>query len=75
MSVYRALCCAVLSPQVCLEACVQVIDTYNELKPYTIVGLPASYAISTSIVSAAITFFSVLYGAYRTHTSSSSTGY
>ena len=49
----------------CLETCRDALTYYNALKPFTVIGIKASYGITTTILSLAITFFSVVYSAYK----------
>ena len=48
-----------------LETCHHTVFEYNNLKPFTVVGVPARYAITSSIISVSITFFSLIYSVFK----------
>ena len=43
-----------------LETCHHTVSEYNNLKPFTVVGIPARYAITSSVISVSVTFFSLI---------------
>ena len=47
-----------------LETYQNTVSEYNNLKPFTVVGIPARYAITSSVVSVSIAFFSLIYSVF-----------
>ena len=53
-----------------LRDCIHTIEITNECSPYTVLGIPAQEALTTSIVSSVVTFYSTLLTYYTKNQSS-----
>lgn len=56
-----------------IEIAKETIDTYTELKPYKILGIPAQSAMTASIASTALSFYVAILSLYSSSQSDSST--
>ena len=47
-----------------------IAEIHNELKPYKILGMPAQSALTASVLSTAISFYTVIFSLYNSDVSS-----
>ena len=48
-----------------IKDCLHVIEITNDSEPYTIFGIPAQTALTTSVLTTAVSFYSTLYSMYQ----------
>jgi hypothetical protein len=49
-----------------LEKCISIIDTNNKMKPFVLLGIPASPALTSTLIGASATFFGAVFTIYKT---------
>ncbi len=47
-----------------LESCMDIIEVNNIMKPFVLLGIPASPALTSTLIGGAVTFFSAIISAY-----------
>jgi hypothetical protein len=48
-----------------LESCMAVIEVSSIVKPFELLGIPASPALTSTFVGFAVTFFGAIFSAYK----------
>lgn len=48
----------------CIEGVMDIVDVNNELRPFKVLGMTAQYALTASIFTTVLSFFSVLFSLY-----------
>jgi hypothetical protein len=53
----------------CIEGVMGIVDVNNELRPFKVLGITAQYAVTVSIFTTVLSFFSVLFSLYYSSSS------